>query len=370
MKMGNLAASNVFSLALAERQDCPRGGASQGPEETQLVSRRAAWPRAKRKLAAIVAADVVGYSRLVGEDEEGTVRRLHELQAIVSPIVEGRGGRTVKTAGDAMLFDFSSIIAALECSIAVQQSLELCNAGLREDCKMLLRIGINVGDVIVERDDIFGEAVNIASRLKGIAEPGCICLSHATYTQCKGRLAVEFVDLGDQKLKNIAEPVRAYAVRPQLVGGHPEALSNVSSREPARRLSVVVLPFLSLGRDSEMNYFVDGLAETLATDLSKIPGVSVVARYGALPSRDGADDVTQIGKELPVRYGIGGSVQTSSFGLRINARLVDVQSGVHLWAERFDYKHGDLLTIQDEVATHLARELDRELIAADARRVE
>ena len=195
------------------------------PSRSQIHSCGMAGPRVVRKLAAIVAADVVGYSRLMGEDEEGAFRRLRELQTTVSWLVERHGGRTVKTAGDSMLLDFSSTVAALECAIAVQQSLERSNAECPEDRKMLLRIGINVGPVIVDGDDIFGEVVNVAVRLEAIAEPGGICLSRATYAQYKGKLAVEFVDMGDQTLKNIAEPVRAYAVPPQRAGVPAEAAS-------------------------------------------------------------------------------------------------------------------------------------------------
>jgi class 3 adenylate cyclase len=204
-------------------------------------SRRAARPRFERKLAAIVAADVVGYSRLTGRDEDGAIRRLCETQAAISPIVEAAGGRTVNTAGDAMLLEFSSTAAALDCALAIQDLVALKNRGVPDDDKMLLRIGVNVGDVIVWGGDVFGEVVNVASRLEAIAEPGGICVSHACYMQTKRQIAVNFTDLGEQRLKNIAEPVRAYAVRPPSASSLQESVP--SQAAPAAFPPVGVLPF-------------------------------------------------------------------------------------------------------------------------------
>ena len=221
--MEGLTDFEVPSRPLLERGERPLRTSIGRAKQWRKSSRRAARPRLERKLAAIVAADVVGYSRLTGRDEEGAVRRLCETQAAISPIVEAAGGRTVNTAGDAMLLEFSSTVAALDCALAIQDLVGLSNRGVPDDDKMLLRIGVNVGDVIVRGGDVFGEVVNVASRLEAIAEPGGICVSHACYTQTRRQFAVNFTDLGEQRLKNIAEPVRAYAVRPPSASSLQEA---------------------------------------------------------------------------------------------------------------------------------------------------
>jgi len=207
--MEGLSDSDAFSFPLPACRNSQQGRSTR---QTRGGSRRASRPRLERKLAAIVAADVAGYSRLMGRDEEGTVHRLRALQAAVSRIVASHGGRTVTTAGDAMLFDFSSSVAALGCALAIQRVVHLRSRGVSDNDRMLLRIGVNVGNVIVEGDDVFGEVVNIASRLEAIAEPGGVCISQAAYLQCGRLFALDFADLGDQRLKNIAEPVRAYAI--------------------------------------------------------------------------------------------------------------------------------------------------------------
>jgi adenylate cyclase len=236
--MEGLSDFEVPSRPLLEWGEQPRRTSIGRPKERRKSSRSAAPPRLERKLAAIVAADVVGYSRLTERDEEGAVRRLCETQAAISPIVEAAGGRTVNTAGDAMLLEFSSTVAALECALAVQDLVGLMNRGVPDENKMLMRIGVNVGDVIVRGDDVFGEVVNVASRLEAIAEPGGICVSHACYVQTKRLTAVNFIDLGEQRLKNIAEPVRAYAVRPPSADGVPTAASPRSAA-PAVLSSVI-----------------------------------------------------------------------------------------------------------------------------------
>ena len=239
--MEGLTDFEVPSRPLLEWGERPRRTSIGRPKQWRKSSRRAASPRLERRLAAIVAADVVGYSRLTGRDEEGAVRRLCETQAAISPIVEAADGRTVNTAGDAMLLEFSSTVAALECALAIQDLVGLSNRGVPDDDKMLLRIGINVGDVIVRGGDVFGEVVNVASRLEAIAEPGGICVSHACYMQTKRQFAVNFTDLGEQRLKNITEPVRAYAVRPPGASGPQEAAP--SQAPPAAFPSDNVLPF-------------------------------------------------------------------------------------------------------------------------------
>ncbi|MBV9566832.1 MAG: hypothetical protein JO172_01725 [Hyphomicrobiales bacterium] len=327
--------------------------------------------RVERKLAAILAADVAGYSRLMGLDEVGTARRLREHQAAIATLVDEHGGRIVKVTGDAMLLDLSSGVAAVECAMAVQRLLGERNENLPHDRKMALRIGINVGDVMVEGDDLLGEEVNIAARLESLAEPGGIYLSRAVYEQTKGRVAARFVDLGEQQLKNIAEPVHIYAIRPEDAEAQRQtAPANRLSGSEAPRLSIVVLPFLNLGGDAHDDHFVDGITESLTTDLSRLPAALVVARNSAFSYKDRAIDVKQIGRELGVRYALEGSVQHGPNRLRVNVQLVDAESGSHLWAERFDRDRGDLFKLQDEIVTRLARELDEELIAVEARRAE
>ncbi|HKN27700.1 MAG TPA: adenylate/guanylate cyclase domain-containing protein [Roseiarcus sp.] len=231
--MKGLTDFEVLSSPFFYSGERPQRLSVESASRLRKSSRRAARPRLERKLAAIVAADVVGYSRLTGRDEEGAARRLCETQAAISPIVEAAGGRTVNIAGDAMLLEFSSTVAALDCALAIQDLVGLSNRGVPDDDKMLLRIGINVGDVIVRGGDVFGEVVNVASRLEAIAEPGGICVSHACYIQTKRQFAMNFADLGEQRLKNIAEPVRAYAVRPPRASSLQEAVPSQSAAPAA-----------------------------------------------------------------------------------------------------------------------------------------
>src|SRR5215469_7790334 len=228
--------------------------------------------RVGRRLAAIVAADVAGYSRLMGLDEVGTARTLREHRKVTDAIVAKHGGRIVKTTGDGVLLEFPSVVDAVECAVAMQAMMAERNQGVPQDRRMLLRIGINLGDILIDGDDILGDGVNIAARLEGIAEPGGICISSSAYDQVRGKVAVEFTDLGEQKLKNIALPIRAYAVG--LSAGAHETAPLPSS---APRLSIVVLPFANIGGGHEQDYFVDGVTESLTTDLSRIRGAFVIA---------------------------------------------------------------------------------------------
>ena len=328
-------------------------------------------PRVERKLAAILAANVAGYSRLMSSDEAGTARRLREHQAAISPIVQEHGGRVVKVTGDAMLVDLASGVAAVECAIAIQSLLEERNDKLPRDRRMIFRIGINVGDVIVEGDDILGEDVNVAARLESMAEPGGVYLSRAAYEQTKGRVSARFVDLGERRLRNIAEPVHVYAIRPE--GAELERAAVPPSQwggAEAPPLSIVVLPFVNLGGDERDDDFVNGITESLTTDLSRIPCAFVIARNSASVYKGKAVDVKQTGRVLRVRYAVEGSVQQSVDRLRVNVQLIDAESGAHLWADRFDRDRGDAFKLQDEIVARLARELDQELIAVEARRAE
>jgi TolB-like protein/class 3 adenylate cyclase len=326
--------------------------------------------RVGRRLSAIVAADVAGYSRLMGLDEAGTARILREHRVIADAVIAKHGGRIVKTTGDGLLIEFPSVVDAVECAVAVQTVMAERNEGIPQDRRMLFRIGINLGDILIEGDDILGDGVNIAARLEGIAEPGGICISSSTYDHVRGKVAAEFIDLGDQELKNIARPVRAYAVARDGLGGGTRASTTTPSPSSAPRLSIVVLPFANIGGAPEQEYFVDGVTESLTTDLSRIAGSFVIARNTAFTFKGKAFDVKQIGRELKVRYLLEGSVQRGGNRLRVNVQLIDAETGNHLWAERFDKPVADLFDMQDEIVSRLANTLDAQLIAAEARRAE
>jgi TolB-like protein len=316
-------------------------------------------------LAAIVAADVAGYSRLMGLDEVGTARTLREHRKVTDALVAKHGGRLVKTTGDGVLLEFPSVVDAVECAVAVQAVMAQRNEGIPQDRRMLFRIGINLGDILIEGDDILGDGVNVASRLEGIAKPGGICVSSSAFEQARGKVAVEFTDLGEQTFKNIARPIRAYAVGPSANAHQPAPLPS-----SAPRLSIVVLPFANIGGDTEQEYFVDGVTESLTTDLSRISGAFVIARNTAFTFKGKAVDVKKLGRELNVRYVLEGSVQRGGNRLRVNVQLVDAETGKHLWAERFDKPIADLFEMQDEIVSRLANALDTELVVAEAQRAE
>ena len=326
--------------------------------------------RVHRRLAAILAADVVGYSRLTEADEEGTLARLSGLRReLIDPGIAAHHGRIVKTMGDGLLVEFASVVDAVRCAVALQQGLAERNADRPAGTRLDFRMGINLGDIVVDGEDILGDGVNIAARLEAIAEPGAICLSRAAYEQSRGKVTEAFSDLGERRLKNIADPVRVYAIAPPGGGaGAPAAAAEALPRAPRR--SIVVLPFTNLGGNKEQDYFVDGITETLTTELSQLAGVFVIARNTAFAYRDKVLDVRQIGRELGVRYVMEGSVQTGVSRIRINAQLIDAETGAHLWAERFDKPRADLFDMQDEITARLARSLDLEIVAAEGRRAE
>jgi TolB-like protein/class 3 adenylate cyclase len=326
--------------------------------------------RVERRLAAILAADVVGYSRLMGLDEAGTVRALREHRVVTDALTAKHGGRIVKTTGDGLLIEFPSVVDAVECAVAVQTMMAERNAGVPQDRHMLFRVGINLGDILVDGEDILGDGVNVAARLEGIAEPGGICISSSAYEQVRGKVDIEFTDLGEQSLKNIVRPVRVYAI----VAGESRTNSHlepaISTAKSLPRLSIVVLPFANLGGDPEQEYFVDGVTESLTTDLSRIAGSLVIARNTAFTFKGKPVDVKKIGRELGVRYILEGSVQRGGNRMRVNVQLIDAETGVHLWAERFDKPVADLFDMQDEIISRLAGSLNAQLIAAEARRAE
>jgi TolB-like protein len=321
--------------------------------------------RVGRRLAAIVAADVAGYSRLMGFDEVGTARTLREHRVVTDALVARHGGRVVKTTGDGVLLEFPSVVDAVECAVAVQAVMAERNEGVPADRRMLFRIGINLGDILIERDDILGDGVNIAARLEGIAAPGGICISSTAYDQVRGKVPVEFTDLGEQTLKNIARPIHAYAV-----GLNANAHQTVPLPSSTPRLSIVVLPFANIGGDPEQDYFVDGVTESLTTDLSRISGAFVIARNTAFTFKGKPVDVRQVGRELNVRYVLEGSVQRGGNRMRVNAQLLEAATGSHLWAERFEYPVADLFVMQDEIVSRLAYTLNVQLTNAEARRAQ
>jgi TolB-like protein/class 3 adenylate cyclase len=325
-----------------------------------------------RKLAAILAADVAGYSRLAGIDEDRTLARLRALRSdLIDPTISVHHGRVVKRTGDGALIEFRSVVDAVRCAIEVQNSMLERNAGLPPERRIEFRIGIHLGDVVQEIDgDLMGDGVNIAARLEGIAKPGTICLSEDAYRQVKGRLELAVINLGPTLLKNIAEPVGVYSLE---VGGppldHAEPAKLPSDSEPPR-LSIVVLPFANLGGNPEQDYFVDGVTESLTTDLSCIGGSFVIARNTAFTYKGKSYNVKQIGRELNVRYVLEGSIQRGGNRMRVNVQLIDAKTGNHLWAERFDKPLADLFDMQDEIVARLARALNAQLVAVEARRAE
>ena len=325
--------------------------------------------RVERRLSAILAADVAGYSRLMHGDEEATHTKLTSLlKEAIQPAIAEHGGRIVKNTGDGFLAEFASAVEAVRAAMQFQTGIHTLTIGDAEDTRIAFRVGINIGDVIVEPHDIFGDGVNIAARLESIAEPGGICISSAAYDHVRGKVGVEFADLGEQNLKNIARSVRAYAVVQD--GPGPEAQRARPGAFSPPHLSIIVLPFANLSGDPEQDYFVDGVTESLTTDLSRISGSFVIARNTAFSYKSKAVDIRRVGRELNVRYILEGSVQRSGARLRVNVQLVDAETGQHLWAERFEKTVADLFDMQDEIVSRLANALNAQLIGAEARRAE
>jgi adenylate cyclase len=326
-----------------------------------------------RKLAAILVANIVGYSRLAGAGEDRILARLRTLQSdLIDPTIAVHYGRIVKRTGDGSIIEFRSIVDAVRCAMEVQNGLAERNAGLPPEKRIEFRVGIHVGDVVEESDgDLMGDGVNIAARLEGTAKPGAICLSEQAYWQVKSRLDLQVTDLGPRNLKNIAEPIRAYSLegeQPSRAKPLPSASAAESNVPP--RLSLVVLPFANIGGDPEQEYFVDGVTESLTTDLSQMSGMRVIGRNTAFSYESKTVDLKQIGRELNVRYVLEGSVQRSANRIRVNVQLIDAESSNHLWAERFDKPVADLFDMQDEIVARLANALNAQLIIAEARRAE
>ncbi|HZZ21692.1 MAG TPA: adenylate/guanylate cyclase domain-containing protein [Roseiarcus sp.] len=325
-----------------------------------------------RKLAAILVTDIAGYSRLARADEDRILARLRALRSdLIDPTIAIHHGRIVKRTGDGSIVEFRSVVHAVRCAIELQTGMVERNAGVAPDKRIEFRIGIHLGDVVEESDgDLMGDGVNIAARLESVAEPGAICLSEDAYRQVSNRLDMAVTDLGPKELKNIAEPVRVYSLEVGKPAQAKPASAPAHKKSAPPRLSMVVLPFANIGGDPEQEHFVDGVTESLTTDLSRIRGAVVIARNTAFTYKGKPLDVKTIGRELNVRYVLEGSVQRGGNRMRVNVQLIDAETGHHLWAERFDKPLADLFDMQDEIVARLAGALNAQLVAAEARRAE
>jgi adenylate cyclase len=310
--------------------------------------------RVARRLAAVLAADVAGYSRLMGDDEEGTLARLKAVRkAIVDFKIEQHRGRIVKTTGDGLLVEFASAVDAARCAVEVQCGMAEQNAGVPQGKRIEFRIGIHVGDIIIDDNDIFGDGVNIAARLEGIAEPGGICISDDAHRQIRGKVDISVNDMGPQTLKNIAEPMRAWRLLIDASSsGPPPTKPSPEFAQPLAlpdKPSIAVLPFQNMSVDPEQEFFADGIAEDIITVLSRYPSLFVIARNSSFSFKGRAVDVKQVGRELGVRYVLEGSLRKSGNRVRVTAQLVEAETGNHVWAERYDRDLADIFSVQDEI---------------------
>ncbi len=312
----------------------------------------------ERKLTTILAADVVGYSRLMGEDEAGTLARLKSLRKeLVQPKITGGRGRIVKLMGDGLLAEFPSVVEAVRCAVDIQQDMMGRETDLPDERRIRLRIGVNLGDIIVEGSDIYGDGVNVAARLEGLAEPGGICISGKVYEEVRNKLPTAFEDLGEQEVKNIREPIRVYRWTDAAVDPMPGMAGTEGALPLPDKPSIAVLPFDNMSGDPEQEYFGDGLAEDIITTLSKISSLFVIARNSSFAFKGKSIDVRSIAADLGVRYVLEGSVRKSANRLRINAQLIDASDGHHLWAERYDRELADIFDIQDEMTREIVSAL-------------
>lgn len=325
----------------------------------------------ERRLAAIMSCDMVGFSRLMGSDEEGTLSRLKALRdETLAERIGANRGRIVKTTGDGVLAEFTSVVDAVRCAVEIQEEINRRNTAAGAEQRIDFRIGINLGDIIVEGSEIYGDGVNIAARLEGVAEPGGIVVAQTVHDHIRGKLPYGFDDLGEHTLKNIAQPVRIFRVLPPGTTPRPAgpALAANATTTPARRLSILVLPFNNLSNDPSQEYFGDGITEDLTVDLSRIPGSFVIARNTAFTYKGKAVNVQQTGRELGVRYVLEGSVRRGGDQVRISVRLIDTDSSATLWAGRFDASTSNLIDLADDVTSQIARTLDVALTEAESRR--
>jgi TolB-like protein/tetratricopeptide (TPR) repeat protein len=315
--------------------------------------------RVERRLVAILAADIAGYSRLMGADEEGTLEQLKALRAeLIDPKIAEHRGRIVKTTGDGLLVEFASVVDAIRC--ATQWQAAMADHPQSAESRIDFRIGVNLGDIIIDGDDIFGDGVNIAARLEAVADPGGICVSRAAHDQVRDKLDLAFDDMGDQQVKNIARPVHVYRVRADSPAAQPLAALPLPDKP-----SIAVLPFQNMSGDPEQEYFADGMVEEIITALSKIRWLFVIARNSSFSYKGQSPDIKQVGRELGVRYVLEGSVRKGGGRVRITAQLIDAETGSHLWADRFDGPLEDVFDLQDKVATSVAGIIEPALQAAE-----
>jgi len=327
-----------------------------------------------RRLVAILAADVVGYSRLASADEDRTLARLRALRSdLIDPTIAVHHGRVIKRTGDGALVEFRSVVDAVRCAVEVQNGMVERNAGVPQDRRIEFRIGIHLGDVVEESDgDLMGDGVNIASRLEGVAAPGAICLSEDAYRQVKARLDLSVSDLGSTQLKNIAEPIRVYSLQVGSAGTKAAATSETATSRPATaapKLSIAVLPFANMSGDAEQDYFADGISEDIITALSKLSQLFVIARNSSFTFKGQNVHVQEVGTKLGVRHVLEGSVRKSGNRVRITAQLIDATSGGHLWAERFDRDLTDIFAVQDDVTQQIVDALALNLTEGDRQRL-
>jgi TolB-like protein len=322
-----------------------------------------------RRLAAILAADVAGYSRLMGADEEGTLERLKALRReLLDPKIAEHRGRIVKTTGDGLLVEFASVVDAVRCAVEVQQAMPERNSGVGADNRIEWRIGINLGDVIVEGDDLYGDGVNIAARIEALADAGGVFVSNTVHDHVRDRLPFVFEDLGEQQVKNITRPVRVYRVRDAGTAAESSSAPTTAVLPLPDKPSIAVLPFANMSGDPEQEYFADGMVEEIITALSRIRWLFVIARNSSFTYKGQAIDVKQVGRELGVRYVLEGSVRKAGQRVRITGQLIDALTGAHLWADRFDGSLEDVFELQDKVAVSVAGVIEPALQAAEERR--
>jgi adenylate cyclase len=314
----------------------------------------------ERKLAAIFAADIAGYSRLMARDEVGTLARLKACRITIDRLIASHRGRIFNTAGDSVVADFASVVDAVQCAVAVQAAIATGDAGGIADEPMQFRIGVHVGDVMVDGENLLGDGVNIAARLENLAEPGAICVSAVVRDQVGNKLPVRFDDLGDQQVKNVAQPIRVYRVQVETPAVKPVAALPLPDKP-----SIAVLPFENLSGDPEQEYFADGMVEDITTALSRIRWFFVIARNSTFTYKGRAVDVKQVGRELGVRYVLEGSVRKSGNRIRVTAQLVEAETGNHVWAERYDRDLADIFAVQDEITERVVAAIEPELYTAE-----
>jgi adenylate cyclase len=306
--------------------------------------------KTKRRLAAIVALDVVGFSRLMGVDEVGTLNRLKQLRKdLVQPSITGQGGRIVKLMGDGLLAEFPSAVQSVQCAVDIQLSMMDRELDVPEDQSIKLRIGINLGDIVVEGSDIYGDGVNIAARLEGIADPGGIYVSGKIHEEVRNRLDIAFKDLGDREVKNIEQPIRVWQWMNDASDKTPINSRAIGKLSLSGKPTIAVLPFDNMSGDPDQNYFADGISEDITTELSRFSSINVVSRHSAFKYRGSGLDLSTVGQELGAQYLLEGSVRRGGNRIRINVQLIDLESGNHVWAERYDRSPDDIFTIQDEI---------------------